>query len=227
MNIYLDIETIGTEDPEIIAEIAAEIQPPKTMSKPETIAKWEAEEKPALVKAAVGKTAFDGALGKIICIGWKFGGGDAWTRSVVEGATCALNEADVLRAFFDHVRETLEHHHVRATIIGHNIIGFDLRFLWQRAAINGVKPPPCIPFNAKPWDDGVYDTMLRWNPETGKRISLDRLCRALKIQSPKGDMDGSKVWDAYRAREHEKIAEYCARDVEAVAECHRRMTFGA
>ncbi|WP_284692740.1 3'-5' exonuclease, partial [Escherichia coli] len=36
--------------------------------------------------------------------------------------------------------------------IGHNIAEFDLKFLFQRAVVLGVKPPKVIPFGARPWD---------------------------------------------------------------------------
>ena len=47
MKIYLDIETIPGQSPELKTEIAATIKPPGSMKKAETIARWEAEEKPA------------------------------------------------------------------------------------------------------------------------------------------------------------------------------------
>ena len=108
-------------------------------------------------------------------------------------------------------------------IVGHNV-AWDLRFLWQRFVVNGIAPPNWlrVAVKAKPWD--ISDTMTMWNPDRDKRISLDRLCRILGVPTSKGDMDGSKVWDAYRAGEIDRIAAYCRADVEAVRECYRRMT---
>ena len=69
MNLYLDIETIPAQDPAIHAMIAERVTAPASYKKPETIAKWEAEEKPAAVAKAIADTSFDGGLGEVCCIG--------------------------------------------------------------------------------------------------------------------------------------------------------------
>lgn len=224
MFIYFDIETIGTEDPAVIADIAAGILPPKTMSKPETIAKWEAEEKPGLVEEAVKKTAFDGGVGRIVCIGWAVD--DREAQCVYEGP-----EPQLLADFFVAIKSAVAiHYHGGKTehapvFVGHNISGFDLRFLWQRSVVLGIKPPSSIPFHAKPWDKTLNDTMVMWNPEREKKVGLDRLCKLLGVESPKGELDGSKVGSFFKAGRIAEIADYCKRDVVAIRECHRRMTF--
>jgi len=218
MNLYLDIETIGTTDPEVIADLAAGISHPKTMSKPDTIAKWVAEEKPAAVQEAVKRTSFDGTYGQIITIGYAVDDGEVETVYQDDG----VSERDILVLFADDIRSIMYKTNTRPVLVGHNIHGFDLRFLWQRYIINGVKPPS-LPFQAKAWDSNINDTMVMWNPEREKRISLDKLCKALKVKSSKDGFDGSMVWDAFKAGEFEKIADYCKADVEAVRQCHTKM----
>src|SRR3990167_4076214 len=66
MNIYLDIETIPSQHPNVRNELAKEINQPGNISKPETIAKWHEETKPGLIQDAWLKTSFDGALGQIV-----------------------------------------------------------------------------------------------------------------------------------------------------------------
>ena len=222
--VYVDIETVGTEDAAVIADIAASITHPKTMSKPETIARWEAEDRPGLVDEAVIKTSFDGGLGRIVCIGWAVND---------EPATCLYegDESTMLQGFVGAVRQAISvHFHGGKTdgipvFCGHNISGFDLRFMWKRLVINGINPPSGIPFHAKPWDKSVADTMVMWDPDRDKRISLDKLCKVLGIKSPKGEIDGSKVWDYVKAGRIKEVAEYCMADVEAVRQCHNRMIF--
>ena len=51
--LYLDAETLPSHDPAIREQIAGEIKPPGSMKKAETIAAWEAEEKPAAIEKAV------------------------------------------------------------------------------------------------------------------------------------------------------------------------------
>lgn len=222
--ITFDVECIGSDDPETVAEIAATIKPPGNLKKQETIDKWLAEDKPAAVAEAVKKTCFDGSLGKIVCIGWAID--DA------EPETCwDYTEDGIIDEFFNAVRDASKlHYHGGITktapvFVGHNISGFDLRFLWQRCVVLGIKPPTTIPFKAKPWDSSIGDTMIMWNPERDKKIKLDTLCKALRVPTPKDSMDGSHVWDYVRAGRIEEVAAYCRGDVEAVRACYRKMTF--
>jgi hypothetical protein len=218
MRLYLDIETIGCDDAAVRDELAAAILPPRTMSKAETIAKWEAEEKPALIEEALRKTSFDGALGRVVCIGFAINDGPIQTE------TDADERALLVRAFAVIEKAMVGMRSVR--VIGHNV-AWDVRFLWQRGVIQNVKPPQCLldAVKAKPWD--IEDTMLMWNPERDRKVTLERLCKALSVDTPKAEMDGSKVWDAYREGRLAAIADYCKHDVRAVRECHQRLTWAA
>ena len=113
------------------------------------------------------------------------------------------------------------------TFVGHNLTGFDLRFLFHRSVVLGIKPPACLmkTMKAKPWDSCIADTMTLWSPERDKRISLDKLCKALGIPTPKGDLDGSKVWEYFRAGRIQEIADYCKKDIVATREVYRRLVF--
>jgi 3'-5' exonuclease len=221
-NIYFDIETLPSDDAGIIADIAAGIKPPGNLKKAETIEAWERDEKPLAIVEAVKKTGLDGTFGRICCIGY------ASDDNPVE---CAYgdDEADNLHRFFAWLRDAAKisdyTDRQSAVFVGHNILSFDLRFLWQRCVVNGIRPPAFIPFNAKPWDGKVFDTMMAWNPERERKISMDKLCRALGVPSPKSDLDGSKVAEYWQAGKHNEVAAYCMADVEAVRKCHKRMMF--
>jgi hypothetical protein len=220
--IFLDLETTPCSDPAIIADIAAGIRPPGNLKKAETIEAWERDDKPGAVLEAVKKTALDGTYGRICCIG--FAADDGPVECVYGD-----DEADNLTRFFDWLVQAARisdyTDRQSAIFVGHNILSFDLRFLWQRCVVNGIRPPAFIPFNAKPWDGKVFDTMTAWNPERERRISLDKLCRALGVPSSKGDLDGSKVAEYWQAGKHQEVAAYCMADVEAVRQCHKRMVF--
>jgi hypothetical protein len=211
--LYLDIETLPATDPAIIAEIASGITPPKTMTKPETIAAWEAETKPLIVADAVAKTSFNGALGSICVIGW------AWDDEPARSATVEkMSERGVLQAWVKLV--TMAADYGSKVIVGHNV-SFDLRFLWQRAIILGVEMPHWLPRAPAPWHREIFDTMTAF---AGQRdtISLDNLCKALGIEG-KGDFDGSMVAAAWAAGEYDKVASYCRADVDRVRQIHKRM----
>lgn len=224
--IVIDVETIGTADESVIADIAAGITPPGNISKAETIAAWNLDKKPALIEEAIAKTSFDASVGRIVCVGTAVNDSPAV-------AECLSDEVAVLKNAFARIQQAATMHaksgkyDAPIIFVGHNVTGFDLRYIWQRAVINGIEPPACLfkAMKAKSWDAVVGDTMLMWSPERERRISLDRLCKALGVTTSKGDMDGSKVWAAFKAGELDKIATYCAADVEATRQCYRRMTF--
>jgi 3'-5' exonuclease len=207
--LYLDIETIETQDPELRARIAAEIKPPASMSKAETIAKWEAESKASAVEEAIAKTSFDGAAGHVVCIGYAVGDNEAKATF----GEHVSDERDILETFFTSIK------HV-PIIVGHNV-AWDIRFLTQRAIVLGVRLPYWWPRDPKPWAREIFCTQTAWAGPQG-RISLDRLCRTLGIAG-KGDITGADVRGMWYAGQHRAIALYCCKDVEKTREIHRKM----
>jgi 3'-5' exonuclease len=110
--------------------------------------------------------------------------------------------------------------------VGHNILDFDLRFIYQRSVIHRIKPSREIPF-ARYRNAPIYDTMQEWSKWGREHASLDALTRVLSIPSPKESLDGSKVYPYYRAGKLAEICEYCQRDVDSVRQVYRRLTFSA
>lgn len=217
--LYLDIETLPTTNPETIAEIADGVTPPATMSKPETIAEWEKTKKPDLVKEAVAKTSFSGAFGSICTIGW------AWNNE--RPSTFDMrpdldwSEGEMLSALSELLRVKERQSYSTPVIVGHYVADFDLRFIWQRAFVNGVLMPAWWPRDPKPWSKEVHDTMQMWAGAKGS-ISLDNLCKALGIQGKTG-VDGSMVAGMWERGEYDAVAEYCRDDVERVRRAHQKM----
>lgn len=221
--IIIDIETLPTDRQDVRDFIAATVKPPATMSKPETIAKWVSESKAEAVDEAVSKTGLDGTFGRVCVIGWAL---DDESPQTVQSAE---DEAFVLQAFADRMNKILLSEQYTTLIVGHNVSGFDLRFLIQRFIVNRIKPPLVIQraAQAKPWEaEKVFDTMIQWSGAGAKPGgSLDKLCLALGIKSPKGDIDGSKVAAAVAAGRIDDVAAYCRDDVTATRAVYRRMTF--
>ena len=224
IELFVDIETLPCNDERVKQEIAESIKAPGNMSKPETIARWEAEDKPKLIQEAIAKTALDGTYGRVCCITYAVG--DEPVKGVID-----RDEKKVLNTFFEAVSKAVKEQGssvmmMRPTVIGHNITSFDLRFMWQRAIINGIKPHPLLPWNEKAWSEHIRDTMVMWNPDKDKRISLSKLCLALGIESPKEkhNMTGADVALLWQKREYEKILDYAKDDVEAMRSCYHKMT---
>lgn len=203
--VFLDIETIPSQSPDLLAKFMDEVTAPAQYKKQDSIDAWLTENKERVARERLAKTSFDPAHGHICTIGWAVDDGDAMANR----ARCIEDEAEMMGVFFDAIDGF---HHT--TFVGHYISGFDLRFIINRAVILGVPIPRCIPRDVKPWGKGIFDTMVAWagNRDT---ISLDNLCRALGVDG-KGDFDGSQVAEAWLAGEHDKIAEYCRDDVERV-----------
>lgn len=218
MNLFLDIETIPSQSWEVHARIAETITCPGNISKPESIAAWATEKKPALVKEAIAKTSFDGAYGHVVCIGWATDDGNV----SITYADSVEKEASTLASFVDRAERTVAGGRAfNPTIIGHNVVNFDIRFLWQRAIVLGVRMPSWFPRDPKPWGNDVFDTMTAF---AGARntIGMDRLCQALGMEG-KGEIDGSMVAGLWTSGQFETIAEYCEADVERTREIYRRM----
>jgi 3'-5' exonuclease len=108
--------------------------------------------------------------------------------------------------------------------VGHNVLDFDLKFMYQRSIIHQIKPSRDISF-ARYRSAPVYDIMHEWTKWGRSPISLDLLSRALGIASPKECLDGSKVYPYYRAGRLPEICDYCKCDVETVRQVYRRLTF--
>lgn len=135
-----------------------------------------------------------------------------------------LDEARTLRGFWKLLADFDAR---RDLIVGHNVMDFDLPFLYKRSRINRV--PPGILLNFTRYRHApIYDTMREWNhwnPHTGL-ISLAHLAEVLKVGMTKTDgVDGSRVYDEFLAGNHELIAEYCLQDVKIVRAIYYRMIF--
>lgn len=208
-NIFVDIETLPVQCPERRAKLISEAKPPANMSKPETIAKWREENADAII----AKTSFDPAAGHICSIAWAVGDGPVEHITASDGLEF---EALCIGTFFANLPTQ-----GLCRFIGHYITGFDLRFIMCRAIVLGVKVPALWPRDPKPWDQQVFDTMTAWAGAKGT-ISLDRLCEALGIESPKGELTGAGVAQAWQDGRFDEIAAYNSKDVVAVREVFRK-----
>jgi len=108
-------------------------------------------------------------------------------------------------------------------IVGHNIIAFDLPFIFQRCLVNNIAVRPFVnlsEFNVR----GVYDTMHRWWFGARNRVALDDIAWALGIQSSKTEeVEGSRVFELYQAGKLAEIREYNLNDVRVTRKVYDRM----
>ena len=108
-------------------------------------------------------------------------------------------------------------------LVGHNIIGFDLPFIFQRCLVHGLQARPFVnlaEYNVR----GVFDTMHRWWLGAKRFVSLDDVAWALGIESSKtADVEGSKVFDLYQAGKLDQVREYNLNDVRVTRKIYERM----
>jgi len=237
-NLYADIETVPTQRAELRAALLSDVQAkvdaelaavtaPSNYTDDEKIAAY-IETKKAEIRAAghakadevLRATALDGAFGEVYCIGLAY----------EEGPVTVLTRQDLTReaerALLDGAFSVMQQYRgmsARAPrLVGHNIIGFDLRFLFQRAIVHGLALPDWWPLDPKPWDRVmVDDTMTLWAGPRD-RVSQSKLCRALGIADD-DTIDGSQVWDCIKRGQPELVVEHCRKDVAKLRAIHQRI----
>lgn len=226
----LDIETIPDQRPGAFERYIELVKPPGNYKKQESIDAWLAENAEAVAEQDYCKTALTGLRGEVCSIAYAIDDGEI--QSITRGLHNLDNEYELLDLFWSCLKQDLEKHvkhdsgWARPLWIGHNIIDFDLRFLYQRSIINGVKMPWNLPVDARHGGDWVFDTMKAWAGWKGY-VKLDELVEAFGIELPIwGDavsqIDGSNVWELYRNGQFDVIAEYNKLDVWKTREVYKR-----
>jgi DNA polymerase elongation subunit (family B) len=108
-------------------------------------------------------------------------------------------------------------------LVGHNIINFDLPFVFQRCLVNNITVKPFVDLSEFRVA-GVYDTMRGWWLGGRNRVALDDIAWALGIESSKtGEVEGSKVFELYQAGKLAEIREYNLNDVRVTRKVYERM----
>jgi predicted PolB exonuclease-like 3'-5' exonuclease len=160
----------------------------------------------------IKKLSLSAVTAKIICIGYAIEPPVGCEVQALRG-----EETEIINAFWKLAADC-------NLFVGHNILDFDLRFIYQRSIIHQIKPSRDLPF-ARFRNAPIYDTMQEWSKWGREHASLDTLSKALSIPSPKETLDGSKVYPHYRAGKIAEIVEYCKRDVDSTRQLYRRLTF--
>lgn len=205
MKIFLDIETLPAlgDDIETIKQFWNEAKAKGAANGKKTESDFE---------SFFRNTSFQGEFGRILCLCYAI---DDQPAESLSG-----DEKEILRKFWDIAKGA-------SVFIGHNIMDFDLRFIYKRSIINGIRPSRELSF-ARYRSNPIFDTMREWEKWGAQGVSLHKLSIALGIASPKEEgIDGSKVYDYYLAGKTDEIVKYCLRDVEATRKVYKKMTFEA
>lgn len=108
-------------------------------------------------------------------------------------------------------------------LVGHNLIGFDLPFIFQRCLVHCISAKPLVDLSEYRVR-GIFDTMHHWWLGAKRNVSLDDVAWALGIESSKtAEVEGSKVYDLYHAGKLAAIREYNLNDVRVTRKIYERM----
>ena len=111
-------------------------------------------------------------------------------------------------------------------LCAHNGKEFDFPYLCRRLIVNHIPIPEILKLHGrKPWDIPHFDTLELWKFGDYKSYtSLNLLAHTLGIETPKDDIDGSKVHEVYwKNKDLSRIVTYCQKDVVTVAQIFLRM----
>lgn len=214
-HIIIDIETLPCANEAHTKYLVESVQADSRLKDPEKIS----ADISAKQSEVVSKTGLDGDFGRILCASIA----DVDGGNIITYSSATVDEKTVLNQLINGIAEMAQGDSFTASspvIVGHNI-GWDLRFIAKRCVINGVKINRMfLPFDAKPWE--LCDTMTIWSGSQN-RITLDRLCVALGVESPKSEMDGSMVAQYFSEGRLDDIIKYNREDVRATRECFNIM----
>ena len=110
------------------------------------------------------KLSLSATTAKILCLAYAIDPPADSPINVLEG-----EETAIIRNFWKLAMDA-------NLFVGHNVLDFDLRFIWQRSIIHQIKPPRDIPFT-RFRNDPIFDTMQEWSKWGREHVSLDSCLR--------------------------------------------------
>jgi len=212
--LHIDIETLPALHMSIEQRLAyAYASVPKTYKKPESIAKWVREN----TEEQWRRTSLDPLHG----ITWMVGvaANDEDPSVFVGNPEDPAGLLDVFDAYCAGVYDRSD----SVVWVGKSLRRFDLPWLAQHALLYGrcSLARTLLDLLAYPYDKRIEDVSELW---PGGRLSLDPMARWLGVDGKAEGMHGSQVYDAYLRGEVERVACYCAGDVDSTRNVWKRLT---
>lgn len=218
--LVFDIETGAAPQDQLVEVIAKQMdewEPPKNIKDE---AKIE-ERRNKAIESIISKAALSPLTGRILAIGYLNpfkNGGTFAVHGVSEGAhePCdKSDEHDLISKFWSMVTSG-------RTLLGWNILGFDLPFIYRRSVILGIDVPPMLRGDSNGrWSQQFHDIMHLWSfglfgPD--RYESLDTVCKACGVVGKMDGIDGSMFEQMYLRGDSTTRAqaiEYCKMDLLA------------
>ncbi len=178
-------------------------------------------------------TSFTAEHGEIVSAGFKIFGNSADGSPIMAApvgvyrAKGGASETEILKrivSWLDQIYDYALRENADIQFVGANVRNFDMRYLAQRCLINGIDLPRCGLLASRYDNRKYFDVLTAWTFDDNKSsISLNRLCQALGVKSPKaddeGEIHGGMVWDIWNEKGEDgaaRINRYNLRDVEVL-----------
>jgi DNA polymerase elongation subunit (family B) len=162
------------------------------------------------------KAALTAEFGRIVCATFGRISFIGSTPQLIVKSYASSNESEILTGV-----EKVFEKFAALKFVGHNIKRFDIPYACKRLIMNGYSLPKGLQIsNLKPWEMPFIDTSEVWSFGAWQEgfASLDLLSTSLGLSSPKEDLHGSEVGEAFWEKgEIDRIAKYCEQDVLATA----------
>lgn len=207
MSTIIDIES-GPLPKIALDLIKPKFEPPGNLKDPEKIKAALAEKE----KEWYDRAALSALTGRVLAAG-------VWDLNKAEPTILGdgLDEPGLLDAIWGFVEGN---YRTGGQLIGFNITGFDLPFLFRRSWRHTIRPPMALR-RGRYWSDAVLDLMEAWafyNRE--QRESLDTVCRHLGLGEKNGSgKDFAGLWESDRGR----AVEYLTNDLKMTKKLYERL----
>jgi hypothetical protein len=216
--LFLDIETVGCTNQYSLLSDRLKVQ----WSRKATFFK-QRDETQSDEELFYDRAGIYAEFGKIIVIGiGRYTENEKGELSLKVKSLFNDDEKKLLQEF----KSVVEKMDASTKLCAHNGKEFDFPYLSRRMLVNEITLPHVLNLaGKKSWDIPHLDTMELWKFGDYKHYtSLDLLAAIFNIPSSKDEMDGSQVNEVYyKEKNLQKIANYCLRDVIAVAQLYLKM----
>lgn len=207
---YFDIETVGRYK-DFKSFKLNDLRGSELFEKKYNNNDWLSDKWKSVDDAYIGNASVTSTYSKIICVSFGY-----FTNKNTKGYTINSIYGDNEESLMNELSELfLKVDKKHLTLSGYMINSFDIPLLVHKMNKYNIPVPNILNiYDKKPWEIQSFDLADKWKCGMKYYSSLDEVCYELNIESPKDDIDGSKVHNTYwEDNDLERIKTYCEKDV--------------